>query len=359
MKTILGFFFSIGIFFYTNSIVFAAFDIQLTAVPVSVSPGGSAILSWEAPKGSICSSYADIQNKRGQWVWSLSDEWQASARERKGDKNVTPRYSARYYLSCTLGNKQVQKVAEITVQSQKNTQTPPPQSPKTDSPEVVSNSNTKKEEPASPADSIAPNNPQPTISGGDGGGWGAVQSSKKDEEAFHSDINTKEINGVVNGSSQEKRQEILDPLNNTQRKSPVAIDSFLSAKKTFHVLYKRVASPYDSADIRAVHLLSGAELPPKKKIKEKEKKSTAIIKKLLGRKPKSVSELRQVYALAYANVVAKKDTDRDGLSDKDEVRFGTNPKKKDTDGDGYSDGVEVENNYNPLSKKPEKLDVSF
>lgn len=42
------------------------------------------------------------------------------------------------------------------------------------------------------------------------------------------------------------------------------------------------------------------------------------------------------------------DTDGDGLSDYDEVKvYKTNPLKPDTDGDGSTDGVEVKKGYNP------------
>lgn len=48
------------------------------------------------------------------------------------------------------------------------------------------------------------------------------------------------------------------------------------------------------------------------------------------------------------------DTDHDGLFDYEEVRvYGTDPLNPDTDGDGYTDGAEVEKGYNP--KGPGKL----
>lgn len=47
-----------------------------------------------------------------------------------------------------------------------------------------------------------------------------------------------------------------------------------------------------------------------------------------------------------------KDTDRDGLSDKAEVWFGTDPKKADTDGDKVKDGAEVKAGTNPAGKGP-------
>lgn len=44
------------------------------------------------------------------------------------------------------------------------------------------------------------------------------------------------------------------------------------------------------------------------------------------------------------------DSDSDGLTDKEEAIYGTDPKKADTDGDGYSDGDEVKNGFNPLGE---------
>ena len=46
------------------------------------------------------------------------------------------------------------------------------------------------------------------------------------------------------------------------------------------------------------------------------------------------------------------DFDGDGLSDSEEVSFGTDPHNPDTDGDGYRDGVEVKSGFDPLIKAP-------
>lgn len=49
-----------------------------------------------------------------------------------------------------------------------------------------------------------------------------------------------------------------------------------------------------------------------------------------------------------------KDSDNDGLTDMEEIIYGTDSQNPDSDGDGYKDGAEVDNGYNPLG--PGKLD---
>lgn len=55
-------------------------------------------------------------------------------------------------------------------------------------------------------------------------------------------------------------------------------------------------------------------------------------------------------------VLAMSDSDVDGLSDEQEVYFGTDPQVKDSDGDGYNDFDEVKNGYSPISKEAKNLD---
>ncbi len=49
---------------------------------------------------------------------------------------------------------------------------------------------------------------------------------------------------------------------------------------------------------------------------------------------------------------ANVDSDKDGLSDADEKKWGTDPKNPDTDGDGFMDGQEVKGGYSPLVAAP-------
>ena len=48
--------------------------------------------------------------------------------------------------------------------------------------------------------------------------------------------------------------------------------------------------------------------------------------------------------------IYQRDSDRDGLTDAQELALGTNPLSADSDGDGHSDLVEVEEGTNPLEK---------
>lgn len=52
-----------------------------------------------------------------------------------------------------------------------------------------------------------------------------------------------------------------------------------------------------------------------------------------------------------------KDYDNDGLSDKDEEKYKTDPKNCDTDRDGYFDEEEIKNNYDPL-RPAKSLDIN-
>ncbi len=48
----------------------------------------------------------------------------------------------------------------------------------------------------------------------------------------------------------------------------------------------------------------------------------------------------------------ERDSDKDGLNDVDEIRYGSNPNEADTDLDGFVDGDEVKNGFNPLKYSP-------
>jgi len=51
----------------------------------------------------------------------------------------------------------------------------------------------------------------------------------------------------------------------------------------------------------------------------------------------------------------KSDADKDGLNDRMELNFKTDPTNPDTDGDGYKDGDEIKQGYDPLNIEKVKL----
>jgi len=58
---------------------------------------------------------------------------------------------------------------------------------------------------------------------------------------------------------------------------------------------------------------------------------------------------------AFAEI--RLDSDRDGISDEDEIKiYHTDPNKADTDGDGYNDWLELNNGYSPHNPKKVKLE---
>lgn len=69
--------------------------------------------------------------------------------------------------------------------------------------------------------------------------------------------------------------------------------------------------------------------------------------------PENASSLQDVFAKIMADQAAqaaadKLDVDNDGLTAKEETKYGTDPNNPDTDGDGFTDGDEISKSYNPL-----------
>lgn len=53
--------------------------------------------------------------------------------------------------------------------------------------------------------------------------------------------------------------------------------------------------------------------------------------------------------------LSQTDLDKDGLSDWQELQFGTDMSRADTDSDGFSDFAEIQKGFDPLSAEPKKL----
>lgn len=76
----------------------------------------------------------------------------------------------------------------------------------------------------------------------------------------------------------------------------------------------------------------------------------------------STKESEKTEEIEEAEEAEEKDSDNDGLTDKEEKKYKTDPNKADTDGDGYSDYIEVKSGFDPLNapkkKKETKTDSS-
>ncbi|HEB01407.1 MAG TPA: hypothetical protein ENI16_00215, partial [Candidatus Portnoybacteria bacterium] len=78
---------------------------------------------------------------------------------------------------------------------------------------------------------------------------------------------------------------------------------------------------------------------------------------LISKSKKPLSQVASLISNKASQTVSlfSKDKDNDGLSDREERKYGTDPDNPDTDGDGYLDGEEIASGYDPL--KPAPYDV--
>lgn len=75
---------------------------------------------------------------------------------------------------------------------------------------------------------------------------------------------------------------------------------------------------------------------------------------LLSQSKDSLSEIGSFISKKASQTASlfSNDKDGDGLSNKEEEKYGTDPENADTDGDGYLDGEEIASGYNPLKSAP-------
>ena len=78
----------------------------------------------------------------------------------------------------------------------------------------------------------------------------------------------------------------------------------------------------------------------------------------LGSLPDTSGTSAQILQQESVATIAGLDSDEDGLTDLDEVRYLTDPKNADTDGDGFDDGLEVRKGFDPTTPPAEGVDQS-
>ncbi len=76
--------------------------------------------------------------------------------------------------------------------------------------------------------------------------------------------------------------------------------------------------------------------------------STSTLEDLMNKEEKDNKD--HDFTTSSTEKEIKKDFDDDGLTDEEEVQYGTDPENPDSDSDGYLDGDEVKNGYNPLGE---------
>lgn len=81
-------------------------------------------------------------------------------------------------------------------------------------------------------------------------------------------------------------------------------------------------------------------------------------KKIFNNYQKELNKMLQNFAIPGSDF-SKVDSDNDGLTDQQEIPYGTDLNNPDTDGDGFKDGGEVKNGYNPMgSGKLEQIQLT-
>jgi len=131
----------------------------------------------------------------------------------------------------------------------------------------------------------------------------------------------------------------------------VGISGFLLLKSFDN---QAVKNTNDSAPIvKNIPKVNTPKEEPKEEVKEPEK--VVDSKEMELAKPsKSAFNPNEIKKFSLA-LMASNDEDRDGLTDNEEVLFGTNPKLIDSDGDVYKDKEEIKNFYSPVKAQKIRL----
>lgn len=150
--------------------------------------------------------------------------------------------------------------------------------------------------------------------------------------------------------------KLEENLLNWQKQGKMPLDFLKSLQKNDGSFVWQATNSKGSSFVTsyAVIALAG-KFYPIKKVNQKEKEKKEETKKEEKKTEKPIRKFPDKKTTKYYfNKITKKqrDSDSDGLPDKKERFYKTNPKKWDTDGDGWSDGIEVAKGYDPLSPAP-------
>jgi hypothetical protein len=181
---------------------------------------------------------------------------------------------------------------------------------------------------------------------------------------YGSDVNTVKLGkgeraAVINsyvqayGKFPETQGEIRDVLRIANGRFPATTNpqAELRARLVFQKIYDRVPNTNNANDNAAVAILTyGLKQQAVNRNLSSERSAIAIFRRIFNQDPVSTEEWNMVQTIAYSGAVKKTDQDGDGLSDEDELFYGTDMFREDTDGDGFGDGVEVLHGYSPIIK---------
>lgn len=164
---------------------------------------------------------------------------------------------------------------------------------------------------------------------------------------YYKNLLNKKENLTLNNSQTIKLEQNNLNINNQQeiKKEEIKLE-------TQPTSFKNTDSIVEEKAINTKQPIQKIDLPPSKIDGETKKESEDLL--LVEKKDSDNDGLSDEEELKYGTDLYRTDTDSDGLFDKEElVKYKTNPLDSDSDSDKYTDGDEVKNGYNPAG--PGKL----
>lgn len=151
----------------------------------------------------------------------------------------------------------------------------------------------------------------------------------------------------------ETEMDLIDAIKIASGRFPANIsdEAEKKAKSKFFRIFSRVPDMEVPTDAAAVKVMAyGLRQKAENRNMKSETVGIKTFKHIFGNTPKTTEEWNAMQAITYSGAKKKADSDKDGLADETEAKFGTNPNDSDTDGDGFKDGSEVLYGFDPLRK---------